>query len=68
MGAKKEQRSETRPHALLLRIKEENRRHKENTSNESEGWRGYVLIGYSGRPKNPVWVYNLPHPDVEIRD
>ena len=31
---------------------------------------GYVLIGsYGGRPKNPVWVYNLrSHPDVEIRD
>lgn len=31
---------------------------------------GYVLIGsYGGRPKNPVWVYNLrAHPDVEIRD
>ncbi len=30
----------------------------------------YVLIGsYGGRPKNPVWVYNLrTHPDVEIRD
>jgi deazaflavin-dependent oxidoreductase (nitroreductase family) len=30
----------------------------------------YVLIGsYGGRPKNPVWVYNLrKHPDVEIRD
>ena len=30
----------------------------------------YVLIGsYGGRPKNPVWVYNLrSHPDVEIRD
>ena len=30
----------------------------------------YVLIGsYGGRPKNPVWVYNLrAHPDVEIRD
>ena len=30
----------------------------------------YVLIGsYGGRPKNPVWVYNLrQHPDVEIRD
>ena len=31
---------------------------------------GYVLIGsYGGRPKNPVWVYNLrENPDVEIRD
>ena len=31
---------------------------------------GYVLIGsYGGRPKNPVWVYNLrATPDVEIRD
>ena len=31
---------------------------------------GYVLVGsYGGRPKNPVWVYNLrAHPDVEIRD
>lgn len=30
----------------------------------------YVLVGsYGGRPKNPVWVYNLrAHPDVEIRD
>jgi len=30
----------------------------------------YVLIGsYGGRPKNPVWVYNLRgNPDVEIRD
>ena len=30
----------------------------------------YVLIGsYGGRPKNPVWVYNLrADPDVEIRD
>ena len=30
----------------------------------------YVLIGsYGGRPKNPVWVYNLrASPDVEIRD
>lgn len=30
----------------------------------------YVLIGsYGGRPKNPVWVYNLrAHTDVEIRD
>ena len=30
----------------------------------------YVLIGsYGGRPKNPVWVYNLrAHSDVEIRD
>ena len=30
----------------------------------------YVLIGsYGGRPKNPVWVYNLrANPDVEIRD
>jgi deazaflavin-dependent oxidoreductase (nitroreductase family) len=32
--------------------------------------KGYVLIGsYGGRPKNPVWVYNLrANPDVEIRD
>ena len=31
---------------------------------------GYVLVGsYGGRPKNPVWVYNLrANPDVEIRD
>ena len=31
---------------------------------------GYVLIGsYGGRPKNPVWVYNLrENPDAEIRD
>lgn len=31
---------------------------------------GYVLIGsYGGRPKNPVWVYNLrADPNVEIRD
>ncbi len=30
----------------------------------------YVLVGsYGGRPKNPVWVYNLRiHPEVEIRD
>jgi len=30
----------------------------------------YVLVGsYGGRPKNPVWVYNLrAHRDVEIRD
>jgi deazaflavin-dependent oxidoreductase (nitroreductase family) len=30
----------------------------------------YVLIGsYGGRPKNPVWVYNLrKYPDVVIRD
>lgn len=30
----------------------------------------YVLIGsYGGRPKNPVWVYNIrAHGDVEIRD
>ena len=30
----------------------------------------YVLIGsYGGRPKDPVWVYNLrANPDVEIRD
>ena len=30
----------------------------------------YVLVGsYGGRPKNPVWVYNLrSHADVEIRD
>ena len=30
----------------------------------------YVLIGsYAGRPKNPVWVYNLrANPDVEMRD
>ena len=32
--------------------------------------KSYVLIGsYGGRPKNPVWVYNLrTNPDVEIRD
>jgi len=32
--------------------------------------KSYVLIGsYGGRPKNPVWVYNLrANPDVEIRD
>ena len=32
--------------------------------------KSYVLIGsYGGRPKNPVWVYNLSaNPDVEIRD
>lgn len=31
---------------------------------------GYVLVGsYGGRPKHPVWVYNLrANPDVEIRD
>ena len=31
---------------------------------------GYVLVGsYGGRPKSPVWVYNLrANPDVEIRD
>lgn len=31
---------------------------------------GYVLVGsYGGRPKNPVWVYNLrANPDVDIRD
>jgi len=31
---------------------------------------GYVLVGsYGGRPKNPVWVYNLrAHPEVQIRD
>ncbi len=31
---------------------------------------GYVIVGsYGGRPKNPVWVYNLrANPDVEIRD
>ena len=31
---------------------------------------GYVLVGsYGGRPKNPVWVYNLrANPDVEVRD
>lgn len=31
---------------------------------------GYVLVGsMAGRPKNPVWVYNLrANPDVEIRD
>src|SRR5690606_42090899 len=30
----------------------------------------YVLVGsYGGRPKNPVWAYNLrANPDVEIRD
>lgn len=30
----------------------------------------YVLVGsYGGRPKNPVWVYNLrANPKVEIRD
>ena len=30
----------------------------------------YVLVGsYGGRPKNPVWVYNLrANPEVEIRD
>jgi deazaflavin-dependent oxidoreductase (nitroreductase family) len=30
----------------------------------------YVIVGsYGGRPKNPVWVYNLrANPDVEIRD
>ncbi len=30
----------------------------------------YVLVGsYGGRPKDPVWVYNLrANPDVEIRD
>ena len=30
----------------------------------------FVLVGsYGGRPKNPVWVYNLrANPDVEIRD
>jgi deazaflavin-dependent oxidoreductase (nitroreductase family) len=30
----------------------------------------YVLVGsYGGRPKNPVWVYNLrANGDVEIRD
>ena len=30
----------------------------------------YVLVGsMGGRPKNPVWVYNLrANPDVEIRD
>ena len=39
----------------LMRIKVEN---------------SYVLIGsYAGRPKNPVWVYNLrANPDVEMRD
>ena len=27
------------------------------------------LLGLMGRPKNPVWVYNLrAHQDVEIRD
>ena len=32
--------------------------------------KSYVLIGsYGGRPKNPVWVYNLrANPDVDIRD
>ncbi|NKC12017.1 MAG: nitroreductase family deazaflavin-dependent oxidoreductase [Gammaproteobacteria bacterium] len=31
---------------------------------------GYVLVGsYGGRPKNPVWVYNLrADPNVEVRD
>ena len=31
---------------------------------------GYVLIGsFGGRPKNPVWVYNLrSNSNVEIRD
>ena len=35
---------------------------------ELEG--SYVLVGsYGGRPKNPVWVYNIrANPDVEIRD
>jgi deazaflavin-dependent oxidoreductase (nitroreductase family) len=30
----------------------------------------YVLVGsMGGRPKNPVWVYNLrANPEVEIRD
>ena len=30
----------------------------------------YVLVGsYGGRPKNPVWVYNIrANPDVKIRD
>ncbi len=30
----------------------------------------YVLVGsYGGRPRNPVWVYNIrANPDVEIRD
>ena len=30
----------------------------------------YVLVGsYGGRPKNPVWVYNIrANSDVEIRD
>lgn len=30
----------------------------------------YVLVGsYGGRPKNPVWVYNLrANPEVQIRD
>ena len=30
----------------------------------------YVLVGsYGGRPKNPVWVYNIrANPDVELRD
>ena len=31
---------------------------------------GYVLVGsYGGRPRNPVWVYNLrANSEVEIRD
>ncbi len=35
---------------------------------EADG--SYVLVGsYGGRPKNPVWVYNIrANPDVEIRD
>ncbi len=35
---------------------------------EVEG--SYVLVGsYGGRPRNPVWVYNIrTNPDVEIRD
>ena len=35
---------------------------------EVEG--SYVLVGsYGGRPKNPVWVYNIrANPDVKIRD
>ena len=39
----------------VMRVKVENR---------------YVLVGsYGGRPKNPVWVYNLrANPHVEIRD